>query len=127
MAMMGTAPPGAMAYGGPSSAFQKPYILVKENLPPPPSFGSATSPILSRRNSPNTSSTQSPGETAAREGLPSSPSFEALLQENRRLQKEMKKKDEAIASLQTKADSLEKQICELRQLPTGKISHIPIE
>lgn len=119
MAMMGTA--SDKVYGGPSSAFQKPYVILKENVPPP--YGAATSPIISRQTSP----TQSPGERSTRGGTPSSPSYEALLQENRRLQKEMKQKDHTIASLTIKADGLEKQIGELRQLPTGKISHIPIE
>lgn len=126
MAMMATGNAAAAQgkiYGGPSSAFQKPFIVMKENMPP--SFAaSATSPIISRQTSPT--GTQSPGETSSREG-PTSPSYEALLEENRRLQQEMKQKDETIATLQTKADGLEKQIFELRQLPTGKISHIPIE
>jgi hypothetical protein len=104
--------------GGPSSAFRKPYmnrLILKENL----------APAVSREDSP----TQSPGLTMSRDTMstPSVASFQALLKENQRLQQQLQWKEDMIASLKTKADGLEKQIGELRQLPTGKISHIPVE
>jgi hypothetical protein len=54
-------------------------------------------------------------------------SYQVILAENMRLKEELKEKEMAMKTLQTKADGLEKQIGELRQLPTGKISHIPVE
>lgn len=54
-------------------------------------------------------------------------SYESLLRENYLMRDQLQDKDSAIASLQLRVDQLETQIAELRQLPTGKISHIPIE
>lgn len=127
---------GASAVGGPSSAFSSLQRLT-ENVPPPPVSSPASR--LSSPHHPMQSASQSSGEeasntttspmvTAATSATKTCmPSYETLLQENLRLKKEMEQKDKAIGSLQNKADSLEKQIGELRQLPTGKISHIPIE
>ena len=89
-----------------SSAFRKPSS--KENVSP------------SMQQQPQ----QSTGEQQHGGG---SLSYEALLMENIRLKEQLQQKDETIETLKSKADSLEKQIGELRQLPTGKISHIPIE
>jgi hypothetical protein len=54
-------------------------------------------------------------------------SYEALLRENYHMRDQLQDKDSVISSLQHKVDQLETQIAELRQLPTGKISHIPVE
>ena len=43
------------------------------------------------------------------------------------MKEQLKEKDMVVSSLQSRVNCLENQINELRQLPTGKISHIPIE
>ena len=53
--------------------------------------------------------------------------LDELMHENRMLKQELKEKDIVNSSLQHRVNYLENQIHELRQLPTGKISHIPIE
>lgn len=115
MAMMASA--NTMYGSGPSSAFRKPYMPGTAGSAGPPVTVTA-SPSMDYNTSRDASPTQ--GEQRAA-------SYEALLQENLRLKQMASRKDETIASLQAKADGLEKQIVELRQLPTGKISHIPIE
>ena len=60
-------------------------------------------------------------------GDPCHPSYDALARENLQLREQLKEKDIVVSSLQQRVNYLEKQISELRQLPTGKISHIPIE
>ena len=115
MAMMATA--NTMYGSGPSSAFRKPYLPDTGTLGAPATVTASPSMDYTSRHA---SPTQSAGGQRAA-------SYEALLQENLRLKQEASLKDETIASLQAKADGLEKQIVELRQLPTGKISHIPIE
>ena len=55
------------------------------------------------------------------------PSYETLARESHHLREQLKEKDMVVSSLQQRVNYLEKQIGELRQLPTGKISHIPIE
>lgn len=55
------------------------------------------------------------------------PSYEALMRENYMMREQLHEKDNAILSLQQRLGQLESQINELRQLPTGKISHIPVE
>mmetsp|Transcript_1531 Transcript_1531/g.3797 ORF Transcript_1531/g.3797 Transcript_1531/m.3797 type:complete len:524 (+) Transcript_1531:91-1662(+) len=50
----------------------------------------------------------------------------AVMKENARLREDAKMKDQLIVQLQQKLGRMEQQIAELRQLPTGKISHIPI-
>jgi chromosome segregation ATPase len=57
----------------------------------------------------------------------STPSYESLARENGNMREQLKEKDMVVSSLQQRVNYLEKQINELRQLPTGKISHIPIE
>ena len=57
----------------------------------------------------------------------SPPSYESLRRENLHLREQLKDKDYRIFSLEQQLYNLENQITELRQLPTGKISHIPIE
>lgn len=54
-------------------------------------------------------------------------SYEGLTRANYHMHDKLKEKDAIISSLQQRVNYLEKQISELRQLPTGKISHIPIE
>jgi hypothetical protein len=70
---------------------------------------------------------QQPAGEQQQQGGGGSLSYEALLMENIRLKEQLQQKEDTIETLKSKADSLEKQIGELRQLPTGKISHIPIE
>lgn len=60
-------------------------------------------------------------------GDPMSYSYDALAHENHHMREQLKEKDMVVSSLQERVAYLEKQISELRQLPTGKISHIPIE
>jgi len=54
-------------------------------------------------------------------------SLATLEEENAELRKRLGLKDERIASLQVQVVRLEKTINDLRQLPTGKISQIPLE
>ena len=54
-------------------------------------------------------------------------SYDALARENHHMREQLQEKDMVVSSLQERVAYLEKQISELRQLPTGKISHIPIE
>jgi phage shock protein A len=54
-------------------------------------------------------------------------SNDALARENFHLRDQLQDKDTVISSLQQRVHQLETQINELRQLPTGKISHIPNE
>lgn len=56
-----------------------------------------------------------------------SPSKEEMAQQVRELREQLSEKDIVVSSLQHRVNYLENQIHELRQLPTGKISHIPIE
>jgi len=60
--------------------------------------------------------------------LPShGPSYQTLLRDNYVMRDQLHEKDNEITSLLQRVCQLETQISELRQLPTGKISHIPIE
>lgn len=52
---------------------------------------------------------------------------EHLLARNRELQEQLQQKEETILDLLRKVDSLESQIAELKSLPTGKISQIPVD
>jgi hypothetical protein len=54
-------------------------------------------------------------------------SYQTVIQENHHLHEQLKQRDYAFLSLQHHVSHLESQINELRSLPTGKISHIPIE
>ena len=56
-----------------------------------------------------------------------SPPYDNLCRENLRLREQLKEREYYVSSLQLQLYDLENQINELRQLPTGKISHIPIE
>lgn len=56
-----------------------------------------------------------------------SSSIDDLERENAELRKLMKVKNETIVTLTSKIDELEKHVQDLRQLPTGKISQIPLE
>lgn len=58
---------------------------------------------------------------------PRKSSYETLARENFQMREQLREKDMVVSSLQQRVNHLEKQISELRQLPTGKISHIPIE
>lgn len=53
--------------------------------------------------------------------------MEALRQENEQLKAKLKERDTTIANLKQDREELESRVEELRQLPTGKISQIPIE
>jgi hypothetical protein len=54
-------------------------------------------------------------------------SYEQLERENAELRQRLSTKDAEIASLESTIEQLEKQVSDLRQLPTGKISQIPLE
>ncbi len=54
-------------------------------------------------------------------------SVEDMTRQIRDLHEQLKEKDMVVSSLQHRVNYLENQIHELRQLPTGKISHIPVE
>lgn len=58
---------------------------------------------------------------------PSPSSVEDMTRQIRDLHEQLKEKDMVVSSLQHRVNYLENQIHELRQLPTGKISHIPVE
>ena len=53
--------------------------------------------------------------------------YDELMRQNNLLKQQLKEKDIVNSSLQHRVNYLENQIHELRQLPTGKISHIPVE
>lgn len=55
------------------------------------------------------------------------PSYEDMVRQIQDMQEQLHKKDILVSSLQSRINYLENQIYELRQLPTGKISHIPVE
>jgi hypothetical protein len=56
-----------------------------------------------------------------------SASYRALADENAKLRHQVHQKETSVAALEAKVRHLETQIGELRELPTGKISHIPVE
>lgn len=56
-----------------------------------------------------------------------SSSGEDMARQIRELREQLSEKDMVVSSLQHRVNYLENQIHELRQLPTGKISHIPVE
>ena len=56
-----------------------------------------------------------------------SPTYEDMARQIQNMQEQLGEKDMVVSSLQHRVNYLENQIHELRQLPTGKISHIPVE
>ena len=54
-------------------------------------------------------------------------SMEDMTRQIQELREQLSEKDMVVSSLQHRVNYLENQIHELRQLPTGKISHIPVE
>lgn len=54
-------------------------------------------------------------------------SYEGMAREIAFMREQLKEKDMVVSSLQHRVNFLENKIIELRQLPTGKISHIPVE
>jgi hypothetical protein len=54
-------------------------------------------------------------------------SYEEMARELAFMRDQLKEKDMVVSSLQHRVNFLENKINELRQLPTGKISHIPVE
>lgn len=124
------------------SAYQRPYgRTMKENVPPyafrPPTpgynphqhpgpmHGRAPEPIYGApRVSPEM---PRPPMNQVSHMDPHHPPYEALARENHRMREQLKEKDTVVSSLQQRVNYLESQISELRQLPTGKISHIPVE
>ena len=58
---------------------------------------------------------------------PSPSTMEDMTRQIRDLREQLSEKDMVVSSLQHRVNYLENQIHELRQLPTGKISHIPVE
>jgi len=133
--------PGSMAplAPHPQGRMHPPYT-VKENVAPPP-FRS----YEDRRSIPGGSHHTVPGGPSRQASTFFSPavsvsddvednaaaasrlSNDALARENFHLRDQLQDKDTVISSLQQRVHQLETQINELRQLPTGKISHIPIE
>jgi len=118
--------PHAPSRGPPYHQTGRNGYSLKENMPPlpyaPPRYGD-----YSQGDFHHMGMNQPPYYPREdREGA-RSPSFEALMHENYRMREQLREKDMALASLQHQVSYLEKQISELRQLPTGKISHIPIE
>ena len=53
--------------------------------------------------------------------------LDALREENEVLKAKLKEKERKITDLTHERDDLQSRVDELRQLPTGKISQIPIE
>jgi hypothetical protein len=53
--------------------------------------------------------------------------YEEVVRELAVMQEQLKEKDMVVSTLQYRVNYLENEINELRQLPTGKISHIPVE
>jgi len=115
--------------GGLLSAFRKPSCSTNDsnqdnkNLVVPRSVSHSSLTMEEVAQKTTASPTQEEHDVSS---PPSTAAYRALIQENLRLQKQVQQKDDLIASLQKKANGLEKQIGELRQLPAGKISHIPI-
>lgn len=58
---------------------------------------------------------------------PSLSTMDDMTRQIRELREQLSEKDMVVSSLQHRVNYLENQIHELRQLPTGKISHIPVE
>ena len=58
---------------------------------------------------------------------PTTPSRDDMVRQIAELRDQLSEKDMVVSSLQHRVNYLENQIHELRQLPTGKISHIPVE
>lgn len=54
-------------------------------------------------------------------------SYDDMAREMAFMREQLKEKDMVVSSLQHRVNFLENKITELRQLPTGKISHIPVE
>jgi hypothetical protein len=121
-----------MASHRPPAGVRVPYPM-KENLPPRHYLGATMyneHPVVDGRRSgmPETMY-RPPARVATFEDHDDSrnPSYEILARDNHHLREQLKEKDMVVSSLQQRVNYLEKQIGELRQLPTGKISHIPIE
>lgn len=55
------------------------------------------------------------------------PPYDSLLTQNHHLSEQLRERDFLVSSLQERVLYLENKIIELRQLPTGKVSHIPID
>lgn len=98
-------------------------------LPPPPSIA-----ISMSEDKEDANTTATTGSTAI--PPPHHPqlhlrrrfrSYDELLRDNCHLYEQLQDRDRALASLQARLSTLEDEITELRQLPTGKISHIPIK
>lgn len=85
---------------------------------------SVASPWMSHAPPPNYHSGHGGYATASSS---SQVSYQALADENAKLRHQVHQKDASVVALEAKVRHLERQIGELRELPTGKISHIPIE
>lgn len=111
------------------------YPPMKENLPPyhhhigAAMYNEHHHAVDSRRPGMTETLYRSPSRVATFEDHDDSrnPTYETLARENHHLHDQLKEKDMVVSSLQQRVNYLEKQIGELRQLPTGKISHIPLE
>jgi hypothetical protein len=112
-------PPGG---GGYRDRHHHTVVLLSRDEAEPPGVlggGAARGPSLSLSTAPATLLPGSPGSAA-----------DLVLQlerENARLRRLVADKDGEVAALGARVAALGKQVAELRQLPTGKISQIPIE
>jgi hypothetical protein len=124
-----------------SSAYQRPYgRSIKENVPPyafrPPTSGynphQHLGPMHGRvpepiYGAPRVSPEMPRPINQGGHMDPHHPSYEVLARDNHLMREQLQEKDTVASSLQQRVNYLERQISELRQLPTGKISHIPVE
>lgn len=90
-----------------ASVQQNPRQLLQPPIPPPPPK-------------------QYPQQSFANESLSAPPPATISPDVVEQMRQELKAKDEIIASLQERLKDLEHEVHELRWLPTGKISQIPI-
>lgn len=98
-------------------------------MPPNPHTGTVTISNTGERDAafhPPQREAQPPRLQLQQRLQPSS-SREGMARQIRELREQLSEKDMVVSSLQHRVNYLENQIHELRQLPTGKISHIPVE
>ena len=99
-------------------------------MPPHPHNGTATATSSSESEAaafqPPPRDSQPP-RIKLQQRRPSPSTMEDMTRQIRDLREQLSEKDMVVSSLQHRVNYLENQIHELRQLPTGKISHIPVE
>jgi hypothetical protein len=127
----GVPPPSLHSQFLPGYAPERGYSYSSTNsgctLRPTPEH-SVASPWMSRApHPPNYHDSHAGGYGTTTSSPSEGTSYLALADENSKLRQQVHQKDTSVAALEAKVRHLEKQIEELRELPTGKISHIPIE